>query len=61
MDDRDITLVVVTDVKMPFWSMVFFMVKLSIASIPAVLILTVLSALAYAILFALVGGFEPLH
>lgn len=37
--------VVVTDVAMPFWSMVTFMVKWAIASIPAFLILLVLSAL----------------
>ena len=33
--------VVVTDIKMPFWSMVRFMVKWAIASIPAVIILMV--------------------
>lgn len=31
--------VVVTDIRMPFWSMVVFMVKWSIASIPAAIIL----------------------
>jgi hypothetical protein len=31
--------VVVTDIKMPFWSMVWFMVKLAIAAIPAGIIL----------------------
>lgn len=31
--------VVVTDLKMPFWSMVVFMVKWAIAAIPALLIL----------------------
>lgn len=31
--------VVVTDIKMPFWSIVAFMLKWSIATIPAVLIL----------------------
>ena len=32
--------VVVTDIKMKFWSMVWFMVKWVIASIPAVLLLS---------------------
>lgn len=32
--------VVVTDIDMPFWSMVRFMLKWSIATIPAVFILT---------------------
>lgn len=34
--------VVVIDVKMPFWSMVTFMVKWAIAAIPAIIILVVL-------------------
>lgn len=37
--------VTITDVKMPFWSMVVFMIKWAIASIPAVFILAVLGAL----------------
>lgn len=31
----------IIDVRMPFWSMVFFMVKLAFAAIPAMLILSV--------------------
>ena len=34
--------VVVTDIRMPFWSMVIFMVKFSVASIPAVIVLAIL-------------------
>ncbi|WP_295400532.1 hypothetical protein [uncultured Thiocystis sp.] len=34
--------VTVVDIQMPFWSMVVFMVKVAIASIPAVIILSVL-------------------
>lgn len=41
--------VVVTDIRMPFVSMVVFMVKWAIASIPAIIIL--------ALLFALIAGF----
>jgi hypothetical protein len=37
--------VVVIDIKMPFWSMVAFMVKWVIASIPAILILVVLGVM----------------
>lgn len=32
----------IKDIKMPFWSMVGFMVKLSVASIPAMVILSIL-------------------
>ena len=38
--------VVVTDVKMPFWSMVVFMVKWAIASIPAFVILLLIYGVA---------------
>ena len=49
--------VVVTDVKMRFWSMVVFMVKLALASIPAAIILFAIYAIAYAIFLAIFGGF----
>jgi len=39
--------VVVTDVKIPFWSMVVLMVKWAIAAIPAVIILIAIFALLY--------------
>ncbi len=45
--------VVVTDIRMPFWSMVIFMVKWAIASIPALFILGVIAML----LAMLLGGF----
>ena len=44
--------VVVTDIKMPFGSMVIFMVKWVIASIPAFIILFVL----FAVVSAIFGG-----
>ena len=44
--------IVVVDVKMPFMSMVVFMVKWSIASIPAFLILLFLAA----VILAMFGG-----
>ena len=40
--------VIVTDVKMPFWSMVVLLVKLALAGIPAAIILTVVAALLMA-------------
>ncbi|MBI4293521.1 MAG: hypothetical protein HY661_18760 [Betaproteobacteria bacterium] len=38
--------VVVTDVAIPFWSMVILLVKFSIAAIPAMVILILLAGLA---------------
>ena len=45
--------VVISDINMPFGSMVVFMVKWSLASIPAFLILLVIGA----VFFGLFGGF----
>lgn len=44
--------VTVVDIKMPFMSMVIFMVKFAIASIPAFIILS----LIFSVLMALFGG-----
>jgi hypothetical protein len=44
--------VVVTDIQMPFMSMVFFMVKWVIASIPAFFILAIISS----IFMGFIGG-----
>ena len=49
--------VVVTDVHMPFLSMVVFMVKWAIASIPAVIILAVIWSLVMALFGSVLGGF----
>lgn len=48
--------VVVTDISMPFISMVIFMIKWVIASIPAFIILSILWASVTAILGALMRG-----
>lgn len=48
--------VTIVDIKMPFWSMVVFMVKWAVAAIPAILILAVLGALLVGILGGLFGG-----
>jgi hypothetical protein len=50
MDENRTQNVVVTDIQMPFMSMVIFMVKWVIAAIPAMLILTMLGALFTSIL-----------
>jgi hypothetical protein len=42
--------VIVTDIHMPFWSMVIFMVKWALASIPALIILTLIAAIAWRLL-----------
>jgi hypothetical protein len=48
--------VVVVDVKMPFWSMVTFMVKWAIAAIPAILILVVLGAMLAGLVVGMFSG-----
>jgi hypothetical protein len=49
--------VIVVDIKMHFWSMVVFMVKWAIASIPALIILAVLLS----VLLGLMGSLGRLH
>ena len=48
--------VTVVDIKMPFWSMVVFMVKSAIAAIPAIIILVVLGAMLVGLLNGFFGG-----
>ena len=48
--------VVVTDVKIQFWSMVVLMVKWAIAAIPALIILFVIGAAASMAIAAIFGG-----
>jgi hypothetical protein len=48
--------VVVTDVNMTFGSMVLFMVKWAIASIPAMILLAGIGALVTAVLFAFLAA-----
>ena len=50
--------VVVTDVKMPFGSMVVFMVKWAVATIPAIIILTVIGSITFGILNMIFGGIQ---
>ena len=46
----------IVDIKMPFWSMIVFMVKAAIASIPAIIILAIISAILGAIFGSIFGG-----
>ena len=55
MSNENFTRVVVTNVNMPFWSMVRFMVKWAIAAIPAIVILTIIGALLSMLFSAFVG------
>ena len=48
--DEDTQRVTVVDIRMPFWSMVFFMVKWAIASIPALIIIIFFAALIFGVL-----------
>jgi len=48
--------VVVTDVRIPFWSMLMLMVKWAIAAIPALVILLVIAAAVFMALAAIFSG-----
>jgi len=63
MNDADVEEqnVVVTDIRMPFGSMVVFLIKLVFASIPALLILWFIFALLMTILMFLFGGMLGFH
>ena len=50
------TEVVVTDIKMPFGSMIVFMVKLAIATIPAMIILSAVGTITFALINFFLGG-----
>jgi len=52
-DETNVQNVAVTDIRMPFLSMVVFMVKWAIAAIPALIILTVIGMFTFGILGAL--------
>lgn len=52
-DQHEVT---VTDIKIPFWSMVVLMVKWALAAIPAIIILIIIGTLLSIALHALFGG-----
>ncbi len=59
MGSREINEIVVTDIRMSFSSMVVFMVKWAIATIPALIILTVVGSILLGIFRIIFGGFHP--
>ena len=54
----DYSKVVVTDIKIPFGSMVVLMVKWAVATIPALIILSVIGTITFGIINALMGGWH---
>ena len=58
MVSKNVNEVVVIDIKMSFPSMVVFMVKWAIATIPAIIILTAVGSITLGILRALSGSFH---
>ncbi len=58
MSSESTSRVVVTDVHMPFWSMVTFMVKWAFAAIPAMIILIVVGFVMTAALGGALGGLQ---
>lgn len=56
MDNNNENQVTIVDVKMPFLSMVVFMVKAAIASIPAFIILAIIGAIVFTVLGSMFGG-----
>jgi len=48
--------VTVTDIKIPFWSMVVLMVKWALAAIPAIIILIIIGTILSIAVHALFGG-----
>lgn len=51
--------VVVIDIRMSFWSMVWFMVKWAIAAIPALIILMIIVSVALGFFTGVAGAFRP--
>ena len=58
MGSKNINEVVVTDIKMSFSSMVVFMVKWAVATIPAIIILTAVGSITLGLLKAIFGSFH---
>ena len=58
MGSREINEIVVTDIRMSFSSMVVFMVKWAVATIPALMILTVVGSILLGIIRIIFGGFH---
>jgi hypothetical protein len=50
---KEVQQVVVTDINMPFWSLVVLMVKLAVAAIPAMIILGVVAGVVSSVFYRL--------
>ena len=53
--------IVVTDIKIPFWSMVVLLVKWALAAIPAMIILIIIGMLLSMVVGAMFGGMFGWH
>lgn len=56
MENGILSHVSIVDIKIPFWSMVIFLVKLAIAAIPAMIILGAIGVMLSAVLGGIVQG-----
>jgi|HubBroStandDraft_5_1064220.scaffolds.fasta_scaffold93962_2 hypothetical protein len=54
-EELPISSVRVIDIKMSFWSMVVFLVKLAVAAIPAAIILTIIGMIFWSVIAAISG------
>ena len=52
-NSREVT---VTDIKIPFWSMVILMVKWALSAVPAIIILIIIGSILSMALHTLFGG-----
>jgi hypothetical protein len=52
--------VVVTDIRIPFGSMVVLMVKWAIATLPALVILSAIASATFVLITALLGGYPKM-
>ncbi len=60
MNEEESQYVVVTDIRMPFLSMVVFMIKWAVASIPAFIILSIIGFILMMLAGGMLGGMSRL-
>jgi hypothetical protein len=61
LKSQDEQKVVITDIRIPFWPMVIFLVKLVFASIPALIIFSIVSGVIMMVIMALFGTMWGFH
>jgi hypothetical protein len=54
--DVPVQRIVVVDLRIPFFRLVFFLVKAALAAIPAAIILSIIAFVLSALFFAMMGG-----